>query len=109
MCFAGVVEDGSGTKVDQFNNIRRSHNAVIEFEVTVGKSDGVEIFDAVAYLAEYAVDLRPAHLATHDDAEEVKGGIFHDLPQSQSEPRTEASAALPRSNVHDRKQYPQSR
>jgi hypothetical protein len=109
MCFARVMEDGSGAKVDQFNNIRRSHNAVIKFEVSVSEADGVQIFDAIAYLAEYAVDLRSTHLATHDDAEEVKGGILHDLPECQFVPRTEASAALPRNNDHGRKRYPQSR
>jgi len=73
------VEDGSSAKVDQFDDIRLGHDAVVEFEVTVRKSDGVEILDAVAYLTEYAVDLWPTHLARHDDAKEIKRRIFHDL------------------------------
>jgi len=45
----------------------------------VGEAHLVEVFDAVADLAEDAVYLWAAHFTRHDDAEEIKGSIFHNL------------------------------
>lgn len=73
------MENGGGTKVDQFDDIGGGHDAVVKFEVAVRKPDRMQIFDAVTYLTEYAVDLGAAHFTRHDNAEEVKRGIFHDL------------------------------
>lgn len=39
----------------------------------------MEISDAITYLSEDAVDLRPEHLGRHDDRKEVVRGVFHDL------------------------------
>jgi len=36
--FPGVVEDGGCTKVDQLDNVVRRHDAVVELEISVGKT-----------------------------------------------------------------------
>lgn len=77
--FARVVEDRRRSKVDKLHDIRGGHDAVVEFQIAVRKPDGVQVFNAIADLAEDAVNLRPTHLARHHNAEEVVRSIFHDL------------------------------
>lgn len=73
------MEDGRGAKVDEFDDIVRCHDAVVEFEVTMSQAHFVEIFYAVANLTKNAVYLWTTHLAGHDNGEEIKWCKFHDL------------------------------
>lgn len=73
------MEDGSRAKIDEFDDVAGRHDTVIKFEVTMGKTDGVEVVNAFADLAEDTVDLRTAHLLRHDNTKEVVGSILHHL------------------------------
>ena len=58
----------------------------------------MEVCDAVADLAEHAVDLRSEHLGGHDDGEEVVGSVFHDLKGQVSKGNDMYGEKQPRSN-----------
>lgn len=45
----------------------------------MGETQGVEIGNTIANLAEDTKDLWAEHLSGHDDGEEVIWGILHDL------------------------------
>ena len=73
------MEDGGSAKIDKLDDIIRSHDAIIEFEIAVCQSHFVQILDAIADLPEHTINLWATHLARHDDAEEVVWCILHDL------------------------------
>lgn len=76
---AGVCENDRGTKVDEFDNVATGEDAVIEFEISMGETQGVEIGHTAAYLTKDTKYLWTEHLGGHDDGEEVVWCIFHDL------------------------------
>ena len=82
MSFTRVMKNGSSAEIDELDNIIWSHDAIVKLEVTVGKAHFMKIFDAVTYLAKYAVDLRAAHFGRHDDAEEIEGSVLHYLTRA---------------------------
>lgn len=68
MCsLAGIVEDSRSAKIDDLDYVVGGHDTIVELEVTMCQTEGVEIFDAVAYLTEDAVDFGTTHLSRHDD------------------------------------------
>lgn len=77
--FAWVVEYGGGTKIDELDGIAFSHDAVVKFQVAVGKAHFVKIFNTIADLPEDTVDLRSTHFSRHDDGKEVEWSELHDL------------------------------
>lgn len=80
--FTRIMKNGSSAKIDELDDIVWGHDAIIKLEVTVGQAHFVKIFNTVTNLTKYAVDLRAAHLCRHDDAEEIKWSVFHDLKRS---------------------------
>lgn len=79
MRLARIVEDSGSAEIDELHDIVRCHDAVVEFKVTVGKTHFVQVLDTIAYLAEYAVNFRAAHLSRHDDTEQIERSVLHDL------------------------------
>jgi hypothetical protein len=80
--FTGIMKNGSSTEINELDDVVWGHDAIIKLEVTVGKAHFVKIFYTVTNLTKYAVDLRAAHLCRHDDAEEIKRSVLHDLKKS---------------------------
>lgn len=78
-CLSRIMKDNRGTKVDNLDDILLCHDAIVELEISVCESHAVEIVDAVDDLAKDAVNFWTGHLTGHDDAEQVKGSILHDL------------------------------
>jgi hypothetical protein len=73
------VKDGSGTKIDEFDDVLFGHDAVVKFEVTMSETYFVKILYAITNLAKDAIDLWTTHFSCHDDREEVVRSEFHDL------------------------------
>lgn len=80
---AGIMEDSGGTKVDKLYDVVVCHDTIIEFEVAVSEAHFVEVFYAVAHLAEDTVDFWTTHFARHDDREEIKRSKLHNLEGGQ--------------------------
>lgn len=75
-----VVEYRCCTEINQLDDIIGGHDAIVELEITVGKTHFVEVVDAIDNLPEYTVNLGSRHLARHDDREQIVRRILHDLP-----------------------------
>jgi hypothetical protein len=67
--FAGIVEDGGRTEIDQFDNVVGCHDAIIEFEIPVGETHLVEVIDTINDLSEDTVDFGSSHFTRHDHRE----------------------------------------
>ena len=108
---ARIVEDGGGAKVDELDDVVGRHDAVVELEIAVGEPHLVQVLYAVTDLAEDAIDLGAAHLAGHDDTEEVVRRVLHHLCTSDERvARTSARRApLPRNNGRGRTRCRRSR
>jgi len=76
---ARIMEDSGSTKIDKLNDVIGRHDAVIELEITVSETHLMEILNAIADLTEDTVDFRPAHFTRHNNAEQIKGCILHNL------------------------------
>lgn len=85
---AGIMKNGRSSKVDQFDNVIGSHDAIVQFEVAMCETHSMEIVDRIANLAKYTVDFWTTHAAGHYDAKEVIGGVLHDLWESSAGPET---------------------
>jgi hypothetical protein len=106
---ARIVKDGGSAKVDELNDIVCGHDAVIELEVTMGKAHFMEILDTIADLTEYTVDFRSTHLSGHDDTEEIKGSVLHDLDKISASDKTMTGFNIPHNSGHGQRRYRQSR
>ena len=73
------MKHGRGAEIDEFDHVISGHHAVVKLEIPVCEAHAMEIVDAVDNLAENAVNLWSGHLSGHDDAEQIKRRIFHDL------------------------------
>jgi len=73
------MEDSGSTKIDKLNDVIGRHDAVIELEITVSETHLMEILNAIADLTEDTVDFRPTHFTRHNNAEQIKGCILHNL------------------------------
>lgn len=63
MSLAWVVENSRSAKVDELDDVIRGHDAIVKLEVAVSEAHLVEVLNAVANLAEYAVNFWPAHFS----------------------------------------------
>jgi hypothetical protein len=63
MRLARIVENGGSAKVNKLDDVIRRHDAVIELEITVGKTHLMQVFDPIADLTEDTVDFRTTHLS----------------------------------------------
>jgi hypothetical protein len=105
MCFTGVMEYSGGSEINELDDMFWSHDAVVKFEITVGEAHFVKVFDTITYLAKYAVDLWAAHLARHDDAKEIKGGVLHNLERMGLEAGGSDRVDSPHSSGRGQRRY----
>lgn len=73
------MEDGSRAKVDEFDNVTGCHDTIIEFKITMGETDRVEVVNAFTDLTEDTIDLGTAHSLRHDDTKEIIRCVLHNL------------------------------
>lgn len=91
---ARICKDDCGAKVDEFDNIATGKDAVVEFEVAMGETEGVEISNTVADLAKDTENLWAKHLGGHDDGEEVIRSVLHDLLELRWAPGAQGDTYL---------------
>jgi len=73
------MENSGGTEVDKLYNVVVCHDTIVEFEVAMSETHFVEVFYAIAHLAEDTVNFGTTHFARHDDREEIKRSKLHNL------------------------------
>ena len=73
------MKHGRGAEINEFDDIGLGHHAIVQFEIPVCESHPMEVIDTIDNLPENAINFWPGHLSGHDDTEQIKRRIFHDL------------------------------